>query len=206
MQNSEQLLKIKPQNIQRFMNENKFGKIEEIRYRKNPSKNPGTNSYEPVSIEVRFTTASGSIHGIVFSIHGVANIYDGKKYAYTTDSEERFSTENPEFHKLTYAWTTFAAREIGSITQIESELEYRQKLFKKIDDYRSRVAAVKSHYKNDFSRLEDAGQADSKLGKQAKQLYMDYAILSESLSSCKALQTKCIKGLSQVLEDVKSWE
>lgn len=203
MQIKEPLLQIKLQSIENFIKDNKLGEIEEIRFRKNPCKNPSTYSHEPYSIEVRYTSTSGTLKGLVFSSHGVANIFNGKRYLYSTDSEERFSIENPELHKITYAWTTMLARELESTSFIENEIDYRRKMHNKIDNERSKVAAIKSYYKNELSKLEDSGQLDSRIGLQTKDYYMDYTLLSDTLSSSKALQTKCIKGLTQVLEDVK---
>ena len=96
MKNKDILTELTIEEIINFAKANKLGEVVGINYRKNPCKNPGTASYEPYSIEVSFIGHSGIVRSYTFSKHGVANIYDGKRQAYSTDSEERFSTDNPE--------------------------------------------------------------------------------------------------------------
>ena len=200
------LLNIKLKNIVKFAKDNKLGEVTDISYRKNPSRNPSMYSYEPYSIEVKFTNTNGYTKGIVFSSHGIANIYDGKHYLYSTDSEERFSAENTELHPITIAWTKLVASESSSGSQIEDEIKYRRSLYAKADKTRSEVAALRSYYKNTYARLEDSGEENTRIGIQTKQLYDDYCQMSENLKANKSLQAKCIKALELRLEEIRESE
>ena len=206
MQNQDPLLQIKLEKVKNFIENHKFGKVEEIKYRKNTIGKSQPFVAEDNSLEIRFVTKSGNNRGIVFSSHGVANIIDGKKYLLPTDSEERFNSENSEFHKLSYEWTTMLARELGSTQQTESEIKYRKSIHEKLDRKRSEAAAIRGYYKNTCATLEDQGKTNTAIYIQNKENLEYYTNLAETLSACKQLQTKCIKGLSQILEDIKSWE
>ena len=202
---STPLQNLKLKNIIKFADDNNFGKDIEITYRQNPITNPA-EKVEPHSIEIRYTSKSGSTKGIVFSSHGVANIFDGKRYAYPTDNEERFSKDNCEFHALTLAWTKMVANECESESQIKSEIEYRNRIYAKVDQTRSEVGALKSYYKNQYATLEDNGQQNTRLGIKTKQLLDDYIKIAENLSAYKSLQTKCRKILEHRLEEIRVQE
>jgi len=188
-----------------FATEQKLGKIIGINYRENISSSPQPYLAEAFSIEITVMGSDNKKRGYIFSKHGLANIYDHetKKYAYKVDSEELFSIENPELHKLTYSWIKMLASFEHSQKYIEEETLYRKNIHARLKSKREEAGAVRSFYKSEYTKLEDCGLEKTRNGIINKKYFNEYDKLCTKLSAVKQLQSKILKHLEQRLVDIK---
>lgn len=186
------LTELKIKEIINFAKRNNLGDVVAVNYKPNCLQNYIYDS-SPYSIEI-ICEKDNKTRSYIFSEHGLANIYDGKKSLYVTDSEERFSLENPEMHPITYAWVKLLGS-LGNETYNNNEIAYRTKQHAKIDEQRKRYTALKSYYTSQIRKLEDVGNTSGKTYAMVKQEFETYTNLTENCSKLKQLQTKCIKAL-----------